>query len=404
MLKSDIQCMHAKPVNGRRVEYPVSGARGLSLRVTPGGKKTWAVRYRRQSDGKQRRISLGSYPELRLKEARERARRVANEVSDGQDPASAKQDRRAGVTFEELALQWVAFKERQGRSNSYTKRSRLRLASLPHWFREMKSEDIQRANVAEALDIVAERGANSETNRHQALISAVLKWAVSEGYLDQDPSHGLKRRFDETARTRVLTDDEVRILWCGLDAATASEGTKIAMRLCFVLGQRPNEIASLQQCDLALDAAPPTATILKSVSKNKAEHIVPLPRRAVELLVKALDLAPASKWVFPSPTTDRHIDPNAFSSVLYRARDSKDKTLFGMSDVQLYDLKKTIATFLGEAGHTNEVIGILLNHLTAKSGSITGRHYNHSKYLKTKRDLIEQWAEHLDRVLGPPPA
>ena len=403
-ITSDINCKQAKAVNGRRTDYPVSGARGLALRVTPNGVKTWTARYRRQSDSRQRRITLGTYPELSLKEARDRARRVANEVSDGQDPAGAKQGRRAGVTFEELAFQWIAFKERQGRSSSYTKRSSLRLASLPHWFREMKAEEVERANVARVLESVAERGANTETNRHQALISAVLKWAMSEGYLDKDASHGLKRRFDESARTRVFTDDEVRTFWNGLDGAPASESTKIAMRLCFVLGQRPKEIAHLRQNKLALDGKTPTATIEKTTSKNRVEHIVPLPSRAVELLLRALALAPGSEWVFPSPTKNGPIDPHTFSSVVQRSRDQKDKSLFGIFDAQLYDSKKTIATFLGEAGHPNQVIGLLFNHRTAKEGTVTGKHYNHSTYMQTKRDLINQWAQHLDHVLGPLPA
>jgi integrase len=396
--------MQAKPIGGKRKDYPVAGARGLALRVTPGGMKSWSMRYRRQSDGKQRRLSLGTYPELSLKEARERARRVANEVSDGQDPAGAKQGRRAGVTFEELGFQWIAFKERQGRSYSYTKRSSLRLTSLPNWFRELKAGDIKRADVAKVLEFVAERGAKTETNRHQALVSAVLKWAVSEGYLEEDASHGLKRRFDESARTRVLTNEEVRKFWYGLDNVRASESTKIAMRLCFVLGQRPKEIAHLRQSKLTLDAEKPTATIEKTTSKNRVEHIVPLPDRAVELLFRALDIASGSQWVFPSPTNKGPIDPHTFSSVVQRARDPKDKTLFGMSDVQLYDAKKTIATFLGEAGHPNQVIGLLFNHLSAKEGTVTGKHYNHSTYMKTKRDLIEQWARHLDDVLRLPAA
>ena len=402
-ITTDINCRQAKAVNGRRTDYPVSDARGLALRVTPNGMKTWTTRYRRQSDGRQRRFTLGTYPELSLKEARDRARRVANEVSEGRDPAGAKQDRRAGLTFEGLALQWIAFKERQGRSPSYTKRSGLRLASFPSWFRELKAEDVERANVAKVLESVAERGANTETNRHQALISAVLKWAISEGYLDQDASHGLKRRFDESARTRVFTDEELRIIWHGLDGVPASDSTKIAMRLCFVLGQRPKEIAHLRQSKLALDCENPTATIEKTTSKNRVEHIVPLPARAVDLLLRALALAPGNEWVFPSPTNAGPIDPHTFSSVVQRSRDPKDKSLFGIIDAQLYDAKKTIATFLGEAGHPDQVIGLLFNHRTAKEGTVTGKHYNHATYMKTKRDLIEQWAKHLDHVLWAPP-
>jgi hypothetical protein len=156
-------------------------------------------------------MTLGTYPAVGLKEARWRARQAAARVTAGDDPAAAKQERRAADTFEGLALQWIAFKQRQGRAASYMKRSVQRLAMLPEDFRSAKAMEIKRVDITGVLDATARRGVKTETNRSQALISAVYKWAVSEGLLDRDPSLGIKRRFDEEPRQRVFTDAEVRV-------------------------------------------------------------------------------------------------------------------------------------------------------------------------------------------------
>lgn len=412
-ISTDKHCEHAKcgvrATDGKqgnagepvRLEHPVEGVRGLALRVMPDGTKSWALRYRRHADGVQRRLTLGTYPDVRLKDAKERARKAVAAVADGDDPAGDKQHRRAGATFEALAGQWVEFKRRQGRADSYMGRSEQRIASLPQWFRETKAADIERVNVTAVLDTVAKRGVSTETNRVQALISAVLKWAVSEGLLERDVSQGIKRRFEEVPRERVLSDDEVRGFWLGIAGCPASEASKIAMRLCFVLGQRPKEIAHLRKSALALDAPQPTATVDKVTSKNRIEHVIPLPRLAVELLRQACALSTSGDWVFPSPKGDGPIDPHTFAKVMDRERRrSANGTLFGIRDAQLYDSKKAVATFLGNAGYPDQFIGLLFNHLTAKGGTVTGKHYNHARYMQQKREMVELWARHLEGVLG----
>jgi integrase len=397
-ITSDKACQHAKTSKPRE-DFPVSGVKGLMLRVTHSGQKTWSLRYRRKSDGKRRRFTIGEYPATSLQDAGKRARAEFVKIDRGGDPAGEKQDLRQVSCFERLAEQWVAFKRRQGRSSSYLKRSEERLAILPLGFREMKVTDIKRVHITAALDAVAKRGAKTETNRQQALISAVLKWAVSEGLLDDDPSRGIKRRFKEEARERCFTDDEVRAFWFGIDTAPCSQATRIAMRLCFVLGQRPKEIAHLRKDELTLDALHPTATISKEIAKNRTQHIVPLPRLAVDLLREAIALAPDSEWVFPRPDGEGPIDPHCLAVAIYRARDSKTGDVFGVHAAQLYDAKRTIATYLGDQGHPDQFIGLLFNHLTAKGGTITGKHYNHSIYMNQKRAMIEQWASHLGAVL-----
>jgi integrase len=404
-ITTDLHCVNAT-TDRPQVDIPVAGSPGLYLRVTEDGVKSWTVRYRRHSDGKRQRLSLGRYPGLKLKDAREAARTAINAAHAGGDPAGDKAERRAADCFHGVAEQWIAAKRRQGRSATYLKQNEYRLAAMPNTFKELKARDVQRVHVSRMLDEVAATGATTEVNRYQAFASAVFKWAVSEGFLDRDPSQGLKKRFDEKPRERSWSDDELRTMWHGVGTAKASPASRIAMRLCILLGQRPKEIAHMRVAGLKLDGHSPTLTTARTTTKNKTEHTIPLPALGVALLREALALLPPAEtgskeiWVFPAPGGKAPLDPHAFAVILNRAKDKKAGTLFGMADVQLYDARKTLATFLGNAGYPNEFVGLLLNHLSAKGGSVTGRHYNHARYMTQKREMMELWARHVESVLG----
>jgi integrase len=398
-ISTDLHCAHAR-TDKAQVDLPVVGHAGLYLRVTSEGVKSWTVRYRRHSDGKRQRVTLGRYPDMRLRDAREKARATLNDARSGADPAGAKKERRAADTFHGLAEQWIAAKTRQGRAASYMKRSAFRLNAMPESFTSQKARDVTRAHVSGMLDQIGKDGATTEVNRYHAFVSGIFKWAVSEGFIDRDPSQGLKKRFDERARERVLTDAEVRAFWEGVGTAKASPGARIAMRLCLALGQRPKEIAHMRRDGLKLDGPSPTLTISRTTTKNKIEHVLPLPAIAVGLIREALALSDGNEWLFPAPGGIEPLDPHAFSVILHRARDKKTGTLFGTKDAILYDARKTLATFLGDAGYPSEFVGLLLNHISAKAGTVTGRHYNHARYMTQKREMIELWARHLEGVLG----
>jgi integrase len=171
------------------------------------------------------------------------------------------------------------------------------------------------------------------------------------------------------------------------------------MRLCFVLGQRPKEIAHMRKSKLPLDSLYPALTIEKVTAKNRTTHMLPLPKIALGLIQEAMAFAPKSEWLFPRPDGKGPIDPHSFAKIIERIRRRQGGTVFGLRDAHLYDAKKTIATFLGDAGYPDQFIGLLFNHLTAKTGTVTGRHYNHSRYMTQKREMIERWARHLEIIL-----
>jgi integrase len=237
-------------------------------------------------------------------------------------------------------------------------------------------------------------------NRIRALLHAILGWASGTGRIEANPAAGIPRPFEEKARDRVLSEDEIRAIWAGLDAAPGEAASKVAMRLCLVLGQRPKEIVHLAKEHLSLDAPMPTMIIASSEAKNRETHIVPLTDFAVKLFREALVLARDATWVFPAPGGRGPLAPHALTHIVSRAKRKSGGTFLGVSDVRLYDFRRTVATGLGEMGFPDEMIGRLLNHRGAKSRSITSKHYNHALYLRERLELLQAWERRLRGVLG----
>ncbi len=375
--------------------------RGLELRVMPSGSKSWALRYRRTSDRKKCTISLGAYPALSLDAARKHAREQQVDIAQGSDPAGAAKAYKAAPTFKDVAADWLAWKHQQGRSAAYLKRSAERLAKDVYpVIGDTKACDVSKRDVAAIVEHAGQRGALTEANRLRALLHAILAWACGTGRIETNPAAGLPRPFEEKARERVLSDEEITAIWVGLDAAPGEAASKIAMRLCLVLAQRPKEIVHLAKEHLSLDAPMPTMLIASSEAKNRDSHIVPLPGLAVELFRQALVLTSDAPWVFPAPGGRGPLAPHALTHIVSRAKRKNDGKFLGVENARLYDFKRTVATGLGEMGFPDEMIGRLLNHRGAKSKSITSKHYNHALYLRERLEMLQAWERKLRGVLG----
>ena len=407
-ITSDKQCEHAAACGLQQFDHPVDDTPGLSLRVSDGGTKTWTFRYRMIGSRRMQRTGLGHYPAVSLKDARKRARDLRKGIDDGVDPAASRREQKVADTVQSLAEKWLQFKIRAGRRENYMRDSRNRIARLSPWLLAMKAVSVKRADIVQALEEVAGRGAETETNTTHRLLSAVFKWGVSEGYLESDPTLLLKKRFKDRTRVRSLTSEELLAFWSGLRTANMEEGTRLAIMLCATTAQRPNEITALRRRDLSLAGTSPTLTVPGVQAKNHQDHALPLSHASVALLQTALKLAgPNSEYVFPSGRRrkeDGHvlsasIRPAAPTRALDRCRDKKAGTLFGVPDANLYDLRKTCATWLGDEGFLNDAIGLLLNHRSGKSSSVTAKHYNNSQHMKIKRELVLAWSAYLDKLL-----
>ena len=243
-----------KAIDGKRTEYWDTNTKGLGLRVTPTGAKSWVMIYRRQSDGKQRRITLGKYPALGLADARTKAREMLTAIEQGQDPALQKQERKKANSFEELAGLYMAHYERKGRRSVDAYHYRLKKYIFPA-FGHMKADQVNRRDIIILLDEIADRGAGAMSDQILALVRQIYNWAIEDGILEiTPPTYGIKPRHKEVVRKRFLSPDEIKLLWDRLDNTNATLPVKTIARLCLLTGQRVGEVSGAMHTEIDLQA------------------------------------------------------------------------------------------------------------------------------------------------------
>lgn len=410
--------------------------RGLELRVTPSGAKSWRLHYTRRSDGKRRVIGLGSYPALSLKQARTKARALQGQIENDDtraDLARGTQERKRAATFGDIAAEWLT---RHGEPNKSPRalrddRSMLARHILPE-IGAMRAADIAKRDIIALLDTVAAkpdarggRAAGSRMthrpNRVFELLRAICRWAVGRDLIQIDPTWGIPAPIKkEKPRDRELATDEIARLWRALDRTPIERrstrglprGTSaladvdipmtralaLTLKLALVTAQRIGEVAGMSRSELDLSGDKSTWTVPGERSKNGQPNRVPLSPLAVELIRQARVLAGNSDWLFPgaSPANpNAPIDPHAPTRALARARSA-----IGLDDFRVHDLRRTAASRMAEMGISPHTISLVLNHVSARKGTVTGKVYITYSYDREKREALEAWGARLAAIVG----
>jgi integrase len=366
-----------------RDTYFDTQARGLALRV--GAKsRVWYFVYR--NGGSPAWFKLGTYPSVPLAEARTLALDKRHDLDiKGIDPAVERRKEPEpppatpqAFTFTDFVPAFIAFQK--GRKKTwYDDEAMIARYLTPAWG-PLPLNSITRKQVQERLDDVTGKGLTVGVNRLQALISRIFTVALDKGHIETHPAHRMIKRFSEQPRERVLTDDELRALWAGLDAQPGAASDAIRLRL--LLGQRGEETAGMLWQELHLDEAywalPGTRT------KNRKAHVVALPPTALALLKERRRHAPKDAVaVFPALalTGDEHKALNSIHSGSY----------------EWTDLRRTVATRLADLGFDETLIGRVLNHVRH---TVTGRHYDQHRYVEEIRQALNAWDGELQRILA----
>jgi integrase len=396
--------------------------RGLELRVTRSGAKSWAFRYRRRSDHKKRLITLGRFPDFHLGEARAWAQDIRREVSRGGDPALGVRERKAAPTFRELATEWETNHAELNRSGQVRDddRSILKLYVFPA-IGDMKVHSISRreisamlADVRKAIDRrkghakkgQAPRRLTQRANAVFALVRAIMRWALAQGIIASDPTHGLTKPIrKEVVRDRELSPEEIEAFWRNIEELPTTPAVRIAMKLSLVTAQRIGEVCGIAKNELFLDGPTPVWSLSGERSKNGEGHRVPLSRLAVALIGEALRLQKPkdgeieSPWLFPSRAKrdgrDAPIEGHAATVAMFRGRNR-----LGTAHFRIHDLRRTAATRMAEMGINPFTISLVLNHVSASKSTITGKVYVQYSFDREKREALNAWSARLERIIA----
>ena len=288
-----------------RIEFFDADEDGLMLRVTKDGTRTWAFRYRRKSDGKRQFITLGRFPELRLEQARNAAATARLSASQGGDPASGVQVRKAAPTFIEVVSEWQANHAASNRSDHVraNDQSILNRYVLPS-IGAMKVHDVGRRELSAMLTSVRvakdgrakrdsgdkPRRLSHQPNRTFELTRAILRWALENGIIEVDPTLGMKRPVKkEAARERALSSDEIATFWKNVNQLP-TPALQIALKLSLVTGQRIGEVCGIAMSELVLDGPAPVWVLPRERAKNDESSRVPLSQLAMSLIRAALEI------------------------------------------------------------------------------------------------------------------
>lgn len=428
-----ISVENAKPKVGKdgkpiRTEIPDAGKPGLYLVIQPSGKKSWAVRYRRLSDGKPRKYTLPGFPALGS--AHKLAQTALDAVAEGGDPAAEKIEARRIAALDEgrdlFGAVAIDFINRYARKKNRSWGETARLLGLrpdrendaeltviegglsdPKQWGKRRVQEIARRDVIELLDgIVADHGPYA-ANRTLAAVRKMFNWCCERDMLTASPCAGVKPPAPESSRDRILADDEIRWLW----KATGEQGQPFGplVRLLLLTAQRRDEVAGMTASEI--DLSERLWTIPRARAKNNVEHHVALSDAAIEIIEGLPRIAGRPGYLF---TTNGQTHVTGYS----RAKSNIDRAMLAVARQEagergddpatveiprwtFHDLRRTAASGMARLGIPVHVTEAALNH---KSGTIKGvaAVYNRYNYADERRDALDAWSRFVASVVDKP--
>jgi integrase len=270
----------------------------------------------------------------------------------------------------------------------------------------VKVTELRRRDVRSATDTILRRGCKVEAARVFEDVRSMVRWAVRNEYLEVNPLDGMKKPAESTSRTRVLSDDEIGILWNGLPNALArSKQCQTIIRLCLVTAQRVAEVAGMVRTELDLKAR--EWRLPGARTKNEHSHVVPLSDLAIALIEEALDQAGQGDPVFPCGK--RSLSPVAVARTILRANEiTEDRPLgrFGITPWSAHDLRRTALDYMAkpELRVLPIVIASIANHRSVTQAGVTFKHYVQYDYRVEKRAALDLWGGRLAVIVGAGPA
>ena len=380
---TDTIIRNLKPDPGKQYERWDEVVGGLGIRVSPKGTKSFVFVYRLGS--RQRRMTLGQYPGLSLKDARDQARECRYLVNKGGDPAWEKQQQHRDIfAFDEFVPHFIDTYAKPKNRRWQTSERLLTRYFVQTW-RKRDIRQIKKADVTSILDGIVAQGHSTSANRAFAQNRRLFNWAVERGYIESSPCHGLKAPANSNSRDRVLSDDEIKSIWNAAERMDYPFGAVV--KLLLLTGQRLNEVATMQWEDIDLEGR--LWTLPADHNKSKRVHTVPLSPQAVAILKSA----PRTHDVLVFPARGRDNPISGFSK--WKAKLDR---MSDVSDWRLHDIRRTVSTGFARLGVLQHVADRVLNHGMDATSSLA-RVYNRFEYLPERLEALERWSDHVSQIV-----
>lgn len=395
----------------------VSDGGGLVLEARPTGTGWWRWRFWR--DGKEGMLSLGTYPEVSLAQARQKRDEARKLAAAGADPSetrkTAKAERKAAAeaaalaadgkpapgTFEAVAREWLSTVHEVKVSAGHAERTRIRLEqdAFP-WIGRRPIAEIEAPELLQLLRKVEARGAIETAHRIKDSCGQVFRFGIAAGYCTRNPAADLRealRPVPTRHHAAIVDPKKAGELLRAMGEYAGHPVTRAALALSALLFLRPGELRQIEWAWVDLDEAVVTipAALMKRKKAEKLNgqpHVVPLAPQGLAVFrdLRALTGGEGRRYCFPSLLTgERPMSENTVNTALRRMG-------FDRETATAHGFRAMARTMAAERlGVAPEVIEAQLAHAV---GDTLGRAYNRTQFMDQRRDLMVKWADYLDRL------
>ncbi|EKF2440927.1 tyrosine-type recombinase/integrase [Salmonella enterica] len=379
-------------ITGKR--YSRSDGGGLFITVTASGAKLWHFNFKFM--GKEKTLSIGKYPYISLKQAREERNKAKLFLSQGKDPCALKQEEKRrhkkenALLFEYMAKEWFDSKKEKWSLGyrksivSYMRSDVFPLIGKKHII------DIKPMDILKLLRIQEKRGAPEAAKKTLQWCNSIFRYAISTGRADINPASELGGTLQTSSSTHYpfLRADELPDFINALLSYKGSPVTKNATLLLMHTALRPCELMGSLWSDIDFDNK--LWFITAERMKKRRDHVVPLSKQSVAILKELKKMTQFSKYIFPNRTSlNKHISKGSINIVI--------RVIGYSGKVCGHGFRHTMSTILHENNFDSRHIELQLAH--ADKNSIRGT-YNHALYLEQRRKMMQWYSNFLEKMTG----
>ncbi len=390
---SDLTIKAAKP--DPKKDYKLTDGGGLSLIISKSGSKLWRFRYR--FVGSEKMLSLGTYPQVTLREARDRRDEAKKLVASGLDPSLDRKRQavaasiQANNTFKGGAREYIEKLEAEGMAAATQKKTYWLLSLLERDLGNRPIAQIEPFEVVAALKKIEARGTFESAKRARAFASRVFKYAIWTARARVDPAAdigGALKSPKLVHHAAIVTPEGLGALLRDIEAFEGHLTTLAALRLSPHVFVRPGELRHAEWAEFDFECS--LWRIPGAKMKMGIEHVVPLSRQSVKILMDARQITGDGKYVFPSiRTSDRPMSENTINVALRRLGYTSD-------EMTGHGFRSTASTLLNESGKWQpDAIEAALAH---QDKNKVRSSYNRGQYWGERVEMAQWWSDYLDRL------
>jgi integrase len=371
--------------------YKLADERGMYLLVKPDGARWWRFDYRRPGTRKRNTLSLGVFPDVSLRQARERREEARRLIADGIDPGEKrKAESNAGAeTFEAVAREWLAkHTPHWSRNHADNVVERLERDIFP-WIGRKPISSLTAPDVLAVLRRVEARGIFETAHRERGYCGQIMRYAVATGRALSDITRDLRGALSpvKPKHFAAITEPvQIGELLRAISAFTGSFPTRCALQLSMLTFVRPGELRTAEWADFNLDASEWRYV----TSKTNTQHIVPLATQAAAILRELRPLTGKGDYVFPGVRDHKRPMSDATINAALR------RMGFDRDTMTAHGVRAMARTVL------DEVLGFRPDHIEHQLAHMVrdplGRAYNRTAHLPERRKMMQAWADYLDNL------